>query len=228
MHFKKTLQLSILALLVIALSACNLGATPEPTVDVEAIYTSAAETALFTFSQQLTQTALAASPTAQPTNTTAPTNTPFATLSLQSTPLGAGTPLATQVGFATPISTLSGPQCNDAVFIADVTVPDGSEMDKGQDFKKIWSIQNSGTCQWDEGYSFEWVTGDDLDGYTIKIDTKNGYNYHDFVDPGETTQFEILMTAPLTEREYTACWRMKSDGNYFFGTFACVTINVPD
>jgi hypothetical protein len=228
MRFRKIVPLSIFSLLAIGLSACNLGATPEPTVNVDAIYTSAAETALFTFSQQQTQTALAASPTAQPTNTTAPTNTLAPTLSLQVTPLGAGTPLSTTVGFATPVSTLSGPQCNDAVFIADVTIPDGTEMDKGEDFEKVWAIQNSGTCMWDEGYSFEWVSGDNLDGYAIKIDIKNGYQYHDFVDPGETANFKVLMTAPLTEREYTACWRMRSDGGVYFGTFACVTIVVDE
>lgn len=225
MLVRKLAWLSISSLPAILLTACNLGATPEPTVDVNAIYTSAAETALAAFAQQMTQTAQAASPTPLPTNTSLPTNTPFATLAL-TTPVG-GTPFPT-LAVSTPIGTASGPLCNDAVFIADVTVPDGSEMNPGQDFEKVWAIQNSGTCTWDEGFIFAWVSGDDLDGYDILIDTKNDYNYHDFVDPGETANFKVTLTAPLTERDYTSCWRMKSDSGFYFGTFACVTINVND
>lgn len=208
----------IISLLAVLLSACNIGSTPAPTVDVNAIYTSAAETAIAAFNAQLTQTAAAASPTPLPTNTSLPTNTPFATLAV-STPLGGGTPLV----IASPIGTLSGPQCNDAVFIADVTIPDGSEMDPGQDFEKVWSIQNSGTCRWDEGYSFVAVSGDTgaMDGYNVLIELEK-----DFIDPGETVNFQIDLTAPLAEREYVGCWRMKDDGGFFFGTFACVTIVV--
>jgi hypothetical protein len=219
MFFRKFAWVTIVSLVAISLTGCNLGATPEPTVDVNAIYTSAAETAFAAFAQQLTQTAQAASPTPLPTNTSMPTNTAIATLSV-STPLGGGTPFAT-LAVSTPIGTLAGPQCNDAAFIADVTVPDGTEMKPGQDFEKIWALQNSGTCRWDEGYIFSWVSGDDLDNQNFEIKTSG-----QFVDPGETANFSIDLTAPLAKREYNACWRMKSDGGFFFGTFACVKIVV--
>ncbi|HEY2982379.1 MAG TPA: NBR1-Ig-like domain-containing protein [Anaerolineales bacterium] len=211
---------AIVVLLAISLSACNIGATPAPTVDVNAIYTSAAETALADLSQKLTQTAQAASPTPLPTNTSLPTNTPFATLAL-ATPFGGGTPLAGITPLATPVGTLSGPLCNDSAFIADVTIPDGTQMNPGQDFEKIWAIQNSGTCTWDEGYMLVFASGDDLDGYTIEIKKAA-----DFVDPGETINFKMNLTASLQKREYTGCWRMKDDGGYFFGTYLCVNIVV--
>jgi hypothetical protein len=221
MFFRKFAWVTIFSLLAISLTGCNLGATPAPTVDVNAIYTSAAETAFAAFAQQLTQTAQAASPTPLPTNTSLPTNTVIATLAV-STPLGGATPFAT-LGIATPIGTLSGPQCDDAAFIADVTVPDGTEMKPGQDFEKVWALQNSGTCRWDEGYIFAWVSGDDLDNQNFEINAAG-----QFVDPGETANFSIDLTAPLAEREYNSCWRMKSDGGFFFGTFACVKIVVVD
>jgi hypothetical protein len=91
----------------------------------------------------------------------------------------------------------------------------------GQDFEKVWTIQNSGTCTWDEGYAFVFVSGDDLDGYDIEIERAK-----DFIDPGESVNFSLDLTAPLAKREYTACWRMKSDQGFYFGTFACVTIVV--
>ena len=211
---------AIVVLLAMSLSACNIGATPAPTVDVNAIYTSAAETALADLSQKLTQTAQAASPTPLPTNTSLPTNTPFATLSL-ATPFGGGTPLAGITPLATPVGTLSGPLCNDSAFIADVTIPDGTHMKPGQDFEKIWAIQNSGTCTWDEGYALVFASGDDLDGYTIEINKAA-----DFVDPGETINFKMNLTASVTKREYTGCWKMQDDGGHFFGTFLCVNIIV--
>lgn len=220
MQFRKS-ALGIMAISSIVLSACNIGATPAPTIDVNAISTAAVETALAAVAQQQTLTAQAASPTAQPTNTQQPTNTPFATLAV-STPLGGGTPLAT-IGIATPISTLSGPQCHDAIWISDLTVPDGSEMDPGQDFVKAWAVMNTGTCDWDEGYALVPATGDvgALDGYAVVIE-----NSGEFVEPGETTEFEVELTAPLAEREYIGCWRMQTDTGYFFGGFVCVTIVV--
>src|SRR3990172_1226338 len=73
--------LLILLTATLTLAACNMGATPAPTVDINAINTAAVATAMGQISAQLTQTALAA-----PTNTTLPTNTP---LSLSTAAAGA-------------------------------------------------------------------------------------------------------------------------------------------
>src|SRR5512146_589053 len=51
------------------LTACNMGSTPAPTVDVNAINTAAVATAMGQLSAQFTQTALAAPPTSAPANT---------------------------------------------------------------------------------------------------------------------------------------------------------------
>lgn len=220
MRFKRLAWLAILSLALIALTGCTLGSTPEPTLDVNAIYTSAAETAVAAFSAQMTQTALAIPPTA------APTNTPLATLVTNPitpaagiTPLGVGTPVV----FSTIAPTLSGPICNNSVFIADVTVPDGTVMAPGEDFEKVWAIKNSGTCQWVEGYSLVFVSGDDMDGYNLPIKTID-----DYVDPGATVNFKINMTAHLNKGTYEGCWRMKDDKGYYFGTYLCYKIEVKE
>ena len=59
----------ILLTAALTLAACNVGATPAPTVDVNAINTAANATAMAQISAQLTQTALDA-----PTNTALPTD----------------------------------------------------------------------------------------------------------------------------------------------------------
>jgi len=217
MRVKKLAWLTVSLLAMVAMTACNIGATPAPTLDVNAIYTSAAATLLADFSQQQTQTALAVPPT--PTNTLAVLSTPIAGY----TPQGVGTPpaVSTPVVFNTPVPTLSGPLCNDSVFIADVTVRDGSLMKPGQDFEKIWTIKNSGTCAWGEGYVLAFVSGDKMDGYDLPFSTNIGP-----VKPGDTVNLKINMTAHLAEGTYSGCWKMKDDKGYFFGTPLCYAIEV--
>ena len=102
------LNLLVIATLAVSLlAACNLGKAPEPTADVNAIFTGAAQTVAAQFSAQQTQTAQAiplasptalATPTFLPTFPTASNTTPFATLGSQN---GALTPFPTSVGGGT-------------------------------------------------------------------------------------------------------------------------------
>lgn len=232
MRFKKLAWLALSITAAAALTACNIGATPAPTLDVEAIYTQAAETAIAGFAAQMTQTAQAMPPTAMPTNTALATFTLLPTFP----PLTGGSPvpgttpglLATPITLATPGSTTVVDPCNQSVFMADVTVPDGTVMKPGADFVKSWSLQNSGTCKWAAGYKFVFISGDKLDGYDIRFQSGAGDKkmIWPVVNPGETVQIDIEMTASLEEREYNGCWRMQNDKGYYFGTLACVKIVV--
>jgi len=234
MSFHKSSWLVIVLVLALALTSCNIGATPQPTVDVGAIYTAAAQTAIADLSQQMTATALAASPTPQPTatlppptatNTLAANTTPFATFPVGNftpvgnvTPGGIFTPIAS---VAPPAATSTGPLCDNSAFVADITVPDGTVMQPGEDFYKIWRLKNTGTCTWDEGYQLAFAWGDPLDGVPFTIQQRD-----DFVLPGATADFGINMTAHLAPGEYSGCWRMKNDRGTFFGAVVCVSIKV--
>jgi hypothetical protein len=227
MRLNRLVWLSMFTIATLVLSACNIGATPEPTMDASVVYTSAAQTLIADFNIKQTQTALAAPPTPLPTNTLAPTfpvpvnpqpgpGTPGLTpLAPNLTPLVPSTP----VSLFTPTS--AGPLCNDAVYIADVTVPDGTVMKPGEDFEKTWAVKNSGTCTWDEGYSLVFVAGDKMDGYDLPIKTRS-----QFVDPGETVNMTVLLTAHLAPGVYEGCWRMRDDKGYYFGTYLCYKIEV--
>ncbi len=219
MRIKKLACLTISLLAMVAMTACNIGATPAPTLDVNAIYTSAAATLLADFSQQQTQTALAVPPTAIPTGTLAILSTPITGF----TPQGIGTPpiVSTPVAFSTIAPTSSGPLCNNSVFVADVTVPDGTIMKPGNDFEKIWEIQNTGTCSWGDGYVLKFVSGDNMDGYDLPFSTNIGP-----VKPGAMVNLKINMTAHIAEGTYSGCWKMKDDKGYFFGTWLCYKIQV--
>jgi hypothetical protein len=221
MRFKKTLWLAGALLL----SACNIGINPPdaPTPDVNAIFTSAADTMIAQFSEQQTQTAQAVPPTPLPSPTALPSFTPLPTFpggtpfGAGSTPFGAFTPLGSAPA---PVGSPSGPLCNDSAFVTE-TYPDGSKLKPGEDFKKVWAVQNVGTCMWDDGYVFTFAAGDDLDGYNVPIEFTK-----DFVKPGEVHNFAVNLTAHLALGTYQGCWKMKDDHGYFFGSYFCVVIEV--
>ena len=225
----------------LALAACNVGATPAPTVDVNAINTAAVATAMGQISAQLTQTALAV-----PTNTLPPIVTPLPLVtSAQPTagasPIGGATnalptlsfnttPNTTQaVGFTpigtsvAPVSTaVLGDSCNNSVYVADVTYPDNTVVRPGTNFQKVWRVQNTGTCLWDDGYKLAFIAGDRaLDPVSFEF-----RDSEDFVSGGETADLGVELTAPVAEGTYSATWRMQSDNGVFFGTMLTVVIVV--
>jgi hypothetical protein len=224
MSLKKLIGMAVMVTLTVLLSACNIGTTPAPTQDVGLIYTQAAQLVATQFAMQQTQTALAV-PTF-PVATPFGVSTPFG----GSTPFGASTPfgVATQPGGFLPtvtimvLATPTGPQCDSATFVADVTVPDDTEFKPGTDFEKIWRIQNTGTCTWDDGYSFVYMGGS-LDGYNLYFKTKEK-----FVKPGATVDFGVDLTASIVPNTYQECWSMKNDrGQYFpHSPVACVKVIV--
>jgi hypothetical protein len=215
--------------LATTLGACNLGKSPQPTPDVKALYTAAANTLISEMYQQQTQTAEAATPT-PPTSptplasfTALPTFpifgalTPFGTAFTLGTP-GAGiTPLATSVG---PLSNGFAVGCNNAVFIGE-TIKDGTKMAPRHDFDKAWSLLNAGTCTWDEGYSFAFKSGERMDGNDIKIVYSK-----DFTAPNHSNTFIVHLFAPKTAGEYKGLWQMKSDSAVWFGSLVSVDIIV--
>ena len=241
--------LLVLLTAALTLAACNVGATPAPTVDINAINTAAVATAMGQISAQQTETALAApSATVSPTNTTAPLvtlalsttagagtapagSTPGAlpTLSFNTTPNTNTTPIA---GF-TPLSgspvapantAVLGDSCNNSAYVSDVTIPDGTVLKPGVNFEKVWRVQNTGTCTWDDGYKLVFIGGDQaLDPPTFEFNRAE-----DFVAGGETADIGVTLTAPLADGDYTATWRMQSDTGVFFGTLLTVVIKVQD
>jgi len=115
--------LSFLIVLATIISACNLPSNAPPTEEPNAVFTAAA----LTLQAQLTPIAQFFTPTlppAQPTSTTAASPTPV--------------PSSTPVPSATSV-------CDQAQYIKDVTIPDGSTFAPGATFTKTWRLKNAGT-----------------------------------------------------------------------------------
>ena len=121
-------------LVVILLSACT-GQTPAPTLQPPP------------------------SETAIPATTQAPaaTNTPAITLTphLTNTSLAETSAVLPTATFTPVLPQPTNPaDCtNSASFVADVTIPDNSDVIGGTIFTKTWRVRNTGTCVWGSGYT---------------------------------------------------------------------------
>src|SRR5215210_4125964 len=134
MKLKLTVSMILIATLI---TACGSANPPqgEATPDVAIVRTSAASTVI----SQFTLTAAAFTPTpSRPTETTAP-----------STP---STPGATNTATTQPLAQVTNAQgttvalCDSLQFVADVNIPDDTNMSPGQDFIKTWRVKNTGSC----------------------------------------------------------------------------------
>jgi len=133
----KTRLFSLLLVLILFLSACNLPSeSPE-----EMASTAAAET-------------VAALLSATPASG-------IVTPSLTPLPLPASqTPIPLPAASNTPIPTATT-NCNMAQFVTDVTIPDGTIMTPSQTFTKKWRIKNIGSCTW-TGFSMVFDNGESM------------------------------------------------------------------
>ena len=143
-----------------------------------------------------------------------------AAISIQISPATATPPRA-----HTPTITANNPspsptECvNNAAFVADITVPDGSLFTPNQSFNKIWRLRNNGTCAWGAGYQFVFISGDAMTTNTVSVVPPTA--------PGATADFLIAMNAPGDYGSHTGIWRLRSPSGVLFGTIATVKINVP-
>mgnify|MGYP001580295206 CR=1 FL=1 len=185
--------LALTALLLAAL-ACNL---PQPTQPASEQPNAAFTAAAQTVAAQLTQSALTlnAPPTTgnvpPPQNTAIPTNTNIPS-TIAPLPTNTNQPTATQ-------------ECDKAEYIADVTVPDGTNMTPGLAFLKTWRIKNIGTCTW-AGYSLVFDTGDSMGGVASSAIANT--------PPGGTVEISINLTAPAAVGNYRGYWRIRSASGY--------------
>ena len=130
------------------------------------------------------------------------------------TPLGSPT-----VGMPTVMSfPTSTSSCDNAQYVADVTIPDGTTVAKSTAFTKTWTLRNNGNCTWSATYKLKFVSGDQMSGATVDIGKS--------VAPGESINISVAMTSPSTAGTYTGIWRMVNDSGTNFGGIVSVEIVV--
>jgi hypothetical protein len=121
---------------------------------------------------------------------------------------------------------------DDSEFVSDVTVPDGSSFEPGTVFRKTWRIRNSGTCTWDAGYRFMFLSGDRMSGprsMPLGSLDRNPQSTPLFpiVRPGEEIELSVTLIAPFEEGTSLGEWQLFAPDGTPFGTVPYVAIQVP-
>lgn len=99
--------------------------------------------------------------------------------------------------------------CYWAQFIADVTVPDGTTYAPGAAFVKTWRLKNIGTCAWSD-VSLIFDSGEQMGApASSPLPTT--------VNPGQTVDITVNMTAPSTAKNYFGFYKFKSASGGAFG-----------
>ena len=190
----------VLSLLLVACGADDtLSAIDQDTVDD--IYTQAA----LTLSAQAPL----------PTNTVQATPSLIPTAVVLPTSLSLSTPTANLISYS---SSSNSTGCDNAVYLSDVTIPDGTILIPDETFTKTWSMQNSGSCEWTTSYSIVFYSGNVMSGSTTLLS--------DTVPAGGSTNVSVEMTAPTTAGSYTGYWRLQNASGASFGEAVYVQIVV--
>jgi hypothetical protein len=182
--FKDARILSIPALFLLILSACNLPSnaadTATPTPQTNAVLTAAA----LTVQAQLTQSVPFSTPTL-PLSVATNTSAVLPTLSA---------PTRTPAASATPV-------CDQAQFVKDVTIPDGSQVTPGATFTKTWRLKNTGACTW-SGYTLAFESGDQMGSTSPQTIGA--------VSPGAEVDLSVNFTAPTASGSYRSYWQVRN------------------
>ena len=95
------------------------------------------------------------------------------------------------------------------MFRADVTVPDDTCIEAGQQFVKTWVLRNAGSCEWGLGYRLTFVDGDHMGGPdSVEVPP---------TEAGQDADISVQLVAPGEAGQYRGYWQMCVDGAECFG-----------
>ena len=101
--------------------------------------------------------------------------------------------------------------CDRALFIADVTIPDGTSLAPNFTFTKTWRLKNVGTCTWaKDSYKLMFDSGDKMSGPDLAPMPVN-------VPPGSTVDITVTLTSPNTAGSYRGFWKFQNGSGVPFG-----------
>ncbi|MGD8457411.1 MAG: NBR1-Ig-like domain-containing protein [Anaerolineales bacterium] len=94
--------------------------------------------------------------------------------------------------------------------VGSANITQGEVFEPGEDFEVIWTLKNTGTCPWDNGYTLTHFSGETLSA-------SSPHSLGTPVPPGGTVTVTLSMTAPSTEASYVSMWKMTSSDGEVFG-----------
>jgi hypothetical protein len=189
----------VFCVLLLLAMACSMPTGPQQNQQPNNSETQAAKTLEFLMTQVAQQKASATpGPVQQPTNTAqSPTLLPSSTPQPTATVVFIPSPTVTQI-------------CDQAAFVADVNIPDGSVIPTGTQFTKTWRLKNTGTCTWTPDYAIVLESGDAMNSpASQKINAS--------VVPGQTVDVSVPLKAPGQPGSYRGYWKMRNAAGVIFG-----------
>ena len=107
-------------------------------------------------------------------------------------------------------------------YVADVTIPDGSQVVAGAAFDKTWRVRNNGCLAWN-GVQLVFDSGERMGGpASVAVPATS---------PGATVDLTVRLTAPGEAGEHRGYWRLQTpDGSVIgpYNLFVDITVVPPD
>lgn len=105
-----------------------------------------------------------------------------------------------------------------AAYVADVTIPDNTRLEKGEEFVKTWRLRNAGTEDWPADTVFVFVSGERL-GPSQQVEVGA-------VAAGENVDISVDMVAPDRDGTFRSDWALSTGGQSIAGGRVYVQIRV--
>lgn len=128
------------------------------------------------------------------------------------------TPVPTLALWTAPVRTAEA-LTDRAILVEDVTIPEGMNVQPGENFIKTWRLQNAGTSTWNASYQLVFISGDPMGGPDRVALTGQ-------VPPGGQLDISVYLTAPSQPGRYRGVWQMVNSANEPFEDALWVEINV--
>lgn len=124
------------------------------------------------------------------------------------------TRMVATISYVTPV-----PRCIDQFYFTETEdYIDGSVLQPGQKFVKEWEIMNNGSCDWTEGYSLRFISGDQMGAPEVVPLPR--------VKVGERGKIIVAFYAPETPGSYRSSWKAFNRYNQSFGNTLFTEITV--
>jgi hypothetical protein len=119
---------------------------------------------------------------------------------------------------STSSSSTAKPQLK-AKFICDVSIADGTNLQAGEAFVKIWRVMNDGSITWPDGCKLVHASGDDFQPVVQDV-------YIPSAKPNEEVDIAVDMIAPSATGRHIEYFRLQTPEEAFFGVRLWVGVNV--
>ena len=126
------------------------------------------------------------------------------------TPVGLVTAAVLVASLTSAVPARADTPCDAAQFVSDVTIPDGTSINPGAVFTKIWRLKNIGVCTWNNDYTLVFFSGTRMGSTSsVKLPRTTG--------PGQTVDVSVTLVAPTVAGTYTGFWELQDASGDPFG-----------